>query len=734
MFIRSQAPAMGAKGVLCLAITAALWTPVAGAQVAEPDGVTDPAAVSQEGKAQRANETTTLKTVTVTAEHRSQDIQKVATAITAVNAEALKEQGKVTLQDAIANVPGVEFQQSNTGGGFYVRGIGARLPGVDSPVSTFYDGVFQARSELTNLGMLDVERIEVLRGPQGTLYGRNNSGGTVNIITHDPILGETSGDVTVQAGNYSKVGTSAAFNVPLTQTTALRVALGTSSHDGYLSNGLNDEDSKSARVKWLWKPNEDVKVLLTADYARNGGKGTGNVYLPTDSRGDAWYAPGYSTLSFAGSTICGETDTPSCEPYQRTENKSGRAELDWNLGWSNLTFIAAHQTFSSDYRQVYSYLLEDAHTPVSQSSTELRLSSKDDSPVTWVGGLYWLKYDASGGWVHNYSFNSDTQTDKNINETAALFGQATIPLRDTTRLTIGGRYTRDKYETNTTSSGTTLVAAASMKKFTYKAGLEQDVGDNTMLFANLSTGYRQGGVGVSSITGEIYTYAPETITALELGWKGKFLDNSLVLNTDLFWYRYKGYQLSTNWYPDPSVAEYETRTANVPGTTLIGGIEVEGRWLFTAQDSVDFSAAYSYNDYAHGDVLLGASSDGYTSMGGREMARMPKWKLSAGYSHIWDLANGGSLTGRIGAKYSTKYVTDLVYFTYLNPQYFVQKAYSIYDANLSYDDPTGRYTVSVYGNNLSNEAVIYQANAAGTATMGSISAPRTYGVSFTARF
>ncbi|MFT4249040.1 MAG: TonB-dependent receptor [Pseudomonas sp.] len=716
MIARNRAPNVGASRLLCLAVAAALSAP---ALAAEGEG----------GSAQEQKDAKTLDTVVVTAQHRSEDIQKIPTAITAVIAEKVKNEGRVTLQDAIEKVPGVEFQQSNLGGGFYIRGVGSRLPGVDSPVSIFYDGIYQSRSELTNLGFLDVERIEVLRGPQGTLYGRNNSGGTVNVITHDPVLGETSGEATLQFGNYSRVGTEAALNMPLSEIAAIRIAAGSNSHSGYLSNGLQDEDSKAARLKLLLQPSDELRLLLTAEYARNGGKGAGNVYLPTSSRSNPWYAPSYSTIS----GVCGEDGEPSCDAWQRTENKAVHGQLDWDLGWSKLTFLAGHQHYQSSYQQVYSYLLEYNRTPLRQDSAELRFASPDDSWLNWVGGLYWLRDDLSGGYTHNYTFDSTSITNKSLNTSAAAFGQVTIPFGDRWRGIVGGRYTRDKFDSDTVSSGVQLIASGAMSKFTYKLGVEHDLGANSLLFANVSTGYRQGGVGVGSVTGVIYTYDPETITAYELGWKSKFLDNTLLLNTDLFWYSYKGYQLSTNYYPDADSDEYESRTTNVPGTTTIAGVEVEGRWLIGAHDNIGFSTAYSYNDYADADVVLGSTTE-TTNMAGRKMARMPKWKVNLDYSHLWDLP-GGTLTGRVGAKYSTSYVTDLIYFTYNYPERYVQKAYTLYDASLSYDVLDGRYTISVFGNNLSNEPVITQANSAGSLyTMGVLNAPRTYGISFTGRF
>jgi iron complex outermembrane recepter protein len=683
-----------------------------------------------------------LQEIVITAQRRSESIEKAPLAISAVTGETLLNQGVVNLQDAISLMPSVQIQASNLGSGFYIRGIGSRIPGVfgdgsGSPVSTYSDNVFQSRSEITNLMFLDVDRIEVLRGPQGTLYGRNNNAGAVNIISNDPELGKLSATATLQYGNYNEQHTEGTANIPINDFVAVRAAFGSEYHSGYLSNGLDDADTQSGRLKILIQPSDALRILLAGDYTHGGGLGVGNVDIPTSGRSSPWQAPGYAALDFppgSGNFVCGGAGTGPCTPSQDTKNYDVHAQVDWNLGWGVMTFLPAYQDYRSQYQQVFSALYEDNTTPLRQSSAELRLASEAESAVKWVGGLYWLRDNGSGLYDHNFSFNSTIENSVNINQTKAVFGQVTVPVTDRVRLTGGLRYTDDYFKTVQTTSGVFENASASFDKTTFKAGIEMDLTPNSLLYADVSNGFRQGGVGQSANTGTIYTFGPETILAYELGLKNKFMDGTVLFNADLYYYHYNGYQLDVNFYPNPNSEVYETKTSNLPGTTQVGGAEFEGAWLATKADRIDFTATYEYTRFADASVALGASSTDLTDLGGRELPRAPKWTGTLGYGHTWELP-AGTLTGHVDGQYSSSYVVDLLYFTYANPSLFTQGAYGLLNANLTWTSTDGRWSAGMYGRNLTNKAVLQQANPAGPVNVvGVIGDPRTFGVRITAKF
>jgi iron complex outermembrane receptor protein len=681
--------------------------------------------------------------IIITATKQPLGIERVPEAITAVTGAALLDAGIDNLQNAIALMPSVQIQGSNLGSGFYIRGIGSRIPGVfgdgsGSPVSTYSDGVFQSRSEITNILFLDVNRIEVLRGPQGTLYGRNNSAGAVNVVTNDPVLGSYSASATLQYGNYNEQRTEGTANVAVNDVIAVRAAIGSEYHSGYLTNGLDDAETQTGRLKILVQPSDDLRILLAGDYTHNGGLGVGNVSLPTSSRSNPWTAPGYAALDFppgSGNFVCGAAGTGPCTPYQETHNYDFHAQIDWNLGLGVATFLPAYQDYRSQYQQVFSGVYEDNTTPLRQTSTELRLASEPGSAVTWVGGLYWLRDNGSGLYDHNYSFDSTIVNSAAINATKAVFGQATLPVASRIRFTAGLRYTWDYFKAVQVTSGVPENASATFDKLTWKGGAEFDLTANSLLYANVSNGFRQGGVGQSANTGTVYTFGPETITAYEFGAKNKLWDGAVLLNADVYYYDYKGYQLDVNFYPDPDSEVYETRTSNLPGTTRVAGVETQGAWLITKDDRLDATLNYEYTRFADASVALGANSADLTDLNGRELPRTPKWTATLGYGHTWDVSPAGSLTGHVDGQYSSSYVVDLLYFTYSNPALFTQGSYGLFNANLTWESAGGKWSMGAYGRNLSNKAVLQQANPAGPVNVvGVIGDPRTFGVRVTAKF
>jgi iron complex outermembrane recepter protein len=683
-----------------------------------------------------------LQEIVITAQRRSESIEKAPLAISAVTGESLAAEGVVNLPDTISMMPSVQIQGSNLGSGFYIRGIGSRIPGVfgsgaGSPVSTYSDNVFQSRAEITNLMFLDVNRIEVLRGPQGTLYGRNNNAGAVNVISNDPELGRLSASATLQYGDYNAQHTEGTANIPVNDYVAIRAAFGSEYHSGYLSNGLNDADTQVGRLKVLIEPSADWRILLSGDYTHNGGLGAGNVFLPTSGRSDPWEAPGYAALDFppgSGNFVCGGPGTAPCTPMQDTKNYDVHAQVDWNLHWGVMTFLPAYQDYNSEYRQVFSGLYEVNTTPLRQSSAELRLASEPDSPLKWVAGLYWLRDDGSGLQTHNYSFNTTVDNSVAINQTKAAFGQLTVPVSEHVRLTGGLRYTQDYFNTVQETSGVPENASDTYNKATYKGGVEMDLTSDSLLYANVSNGFRQGGVGQSANTGTIYTYGPETILAYEFGVKNKLAGGALLLNADIYYYDYKGYQLDVNFYPDPNSQVYETRTSNLPGTTKVGGLEIEGAWMATQHDRVDYMATYEYTSFANASVALGASPTDLTDLGGRELPRAPKWTANLGYGHTWDVG-GGTLTGRLDGQFSSSYVVDLLYFTYSNPSLFTQSSFGLLNANLTWTSHDGRWSAGLFGRNLTDKAVLQQANPAGPVNVvGVIGDPRTFGGRVSVKF
>ncbi|HWU03083.1 MAG TPA: TonB-dependent receptor plug domain-containing protein, partial [Novosphingobium sp.] len=195
-----------------------------------------------------------LGEIVVTAQRRSESLQRAAVSVTALAGDALRSQAKNSVAAAILDVPAVQVQGNTNGAQIYVRGVGSNADSQlgDPAVNLNVDGVYQQETEVPTSLMFDVNRVEVLRGPQGTLYGRNATAGAVNIVTADPVLGQFSGYATLQGGNYSAIHSEAAVNVPVSDKLVVRGAFASDHHDGYLSNGDNDAAMMAGRLKVLY--------------------------------------------------------------------------------------------------------------------------------------------------------------------------------------------------------------------------------------------------------------------------------------------------------------------------------------------------------------------------------------------------------------------------------------------------------------------------------------------------
>lgn len=675
---------------------------------------------------------TSIEKIIVSSERRTESTQEMSVAISTVTGKDLLANGSSDLVSAIVLMPSVEQQQSNRSGGFYVRGIGSRFPGVDTSVATYSDNVFQSRGEVTNFSFVDVERIEVLRGPQGTLYGRNSIGGAVNIISKNPELGENNGSVNVQVGNYGAYHVEGVANVALNESTALRAVVVKDKHDGYLDSGLNDADTSAGRIKLLTEPNENVSLLLGIEYFKNGGLGIGNGVFNT----------GFKGLSFTeeGNTIggCGEGTDRLCIPFTDTKNINIYAELDINLDWATLSFLPSYQDFSSVYTQIFGTILEDSDTPFKQKTMEVRLVSNDDGDLEWVTGLYWYKGDASGQIVDNALFGAET-VGIDINKSSAVYAQATYSLSETLRLIGGLRYTKDQFDLDTlvnyVDRSETLAASEEYSKTTYKAGLEYDIAAESLLYASVSTGFKQGGSTISGSTGTIFSWKPETIIAYELGSKNRFNDGTLQLNLAAFYYNWKNYVADAPVFTDfEGETVIEVVKQNIPSTTTLFGLELEGIWLLSDNDRLQFSVTKEKSEF--GD----ASFDG-EELGGRELNHAPSDTASLGYNHTWELANNSIVVANFDAKYNSGYWLDLhrsgddgagqPWFT------AKQAPYVLFNASLRYEPQDTNWWLSLYVKNITNEVVHNQANPGGpppTPLMAVVGAPRTFGISATYQF
>lgn len=654
-----------------------------------------------------------LQDIIVTAQRRPERLQNAALAATALLGSNLIDTGKVSVDSALTQVPSVRVQSASNGGQIYIRGVGSNADSQlgDPAVNLNIDGIYQQETEAVTSGMYDLSRIEVLRGPQGTLYGRNATAGAVNIITNDPQIGETGGAYNLQYGNYQAVSADGHVNAGLSDTFAVRAAASYQNHDGYLSNGNDDANSISARLKMLWEPTSRLRVLVGGDYTHIRDNAFGTVEAPLDDS-DPYY---------------------SAKPrgYRRINAWSVHADVDYDLDWATLTVLGGHTDFRKNDANV---LLGDSSAVATRrtgelSSGELRLSSSEKSPIKWTVGTFYMTDDEYRAATDSpISVPADAASNPELRmattRSYAAFANVTVPLLETLRLTGGLRYTHDRKAANfvyTDDSGSADErSATTWESVTWKAGLEADVGPNSLAYAQVSTGFKAGGYAQQYPAG---TYDPEKLTAYEIGTKNDFLGKTLRVNAAAFYYTYNNYQAS---YPDIVGGTFALVTSNAATAKLYGG-EIEINYLLTPADTLSLSGSYLHTRF--GTFVYTSILSGEVDHTGERMPAAPEWGLDASYEHRFDLANGATLTAHVNSHVSSGYWTSVERTT---DSY--QSSFTRTDAYLAYRPASGTWTVRAFVNNLEDTAVrtLGMQNPFDAVLM--LAPPRTYGVGFGVNF
>jgi iron complex outermembrane receptor protein len=702
--------------------------------------------------AQQAEQTLQLDEVVVTAQRRSENLQKTPLTISAVTGEKLESQGIKTVVDLANQVPALQITSSGGGAAqIFLRGIGStNTTEVGDPAVAYHiDGIYIARSTSVGALFYDIDRVEVLRGPQGTLYGRNATAGAINVITKQPKF-DYEANGTIDVGNYGAITTSGMVNVPVSETLAVRAAFQQSRHDGYVvalnkgpgtgGNDRYDQDDKSARVQLLWKPSDVLSVRLSTDYLHQGGAGGGDgTYGTTRVTGDPW------------------TCNCATNIYRNNKFYSFGGEANWDLGFATLTYLTGFNFSRLDRSGenastgAPSYFKGKDHT----WSHELRLGGRTGD-LTWVAGLYRFTEDNNVDFrvfLATNSYLSFIQPEVTAKSWAA-FGQGTYAVTDRLRLTAGLRYTEDQKARNggtflTNSAGAITstvvlnVADAKWDALNWKVGADFDLTDSSMLYANAATGYKAGGYfdGVGA-----NTYAPEKITSYEAGVKNRFLDNRLQLNASAFLYDYQDFQVSA---VGVIAGQNATVTLNADKAKVYG-LEFETNLVITENDRLDASLGWLHAEYTDFVLPLGdafannnanatmaacytanfaAAAPRSTNFSGCRMARTPEWTLNVGYQHTWNLESGAKLTGRISSHYETG--KNLEYHGFAQNK---QDAFTKTDLNLTYASSDDRWSLQGYVRNLEDENVRTASSpnaTTGLATNGNAefyAPPRTYGV------
>ncbi|HTP38398.1 MAG TPA: TonB-dependent receptor [Steroidobacteraceae bacterium] len=552
----------------------------------------------------------TLEEVIVTAQKRPENVQKTAISITTISGEDIQQKGEDQLDTLLRDVPSLQIEATPQGGAVYLRGVGTNGDSnfIDPSVALNIDGVYSGRSERLSAGLYDVSRVEVARGPQGTLIGRNADGGSINLVTNSPVIGSNETRINLQAGDYSLYHGDIAQNIALGDKLALRLAAMKEDRNGYFTNDGSASHVQAGRAKLLYQATSNWTLNALLDYSHQTGHATTTVPVPNPFQGPP-AALFNSSKDFCAGPNGGWLNTDPgnpwyvdpCHPADTINYKFLTAALqsDTVMSWGTLTFIP---TWTRSSRTVTTNLvvgddpffggsLNTGKDTETQKTGELRLTSPDSSSVKWVVGYYYL-------WSNNGSTfgNGLTATTANIappgppgsptdivtlyntssagaspTESKAPYAQITFPLTSTFRLTGGARYTQDSKSQATeitsvycpsagcpTTTGAPydtglIVEKANYSAFTYKAGIEYDLAPESMLYVQTTKGYKAGGFDTTANPPR--SYKPEYVTAYEIGAKNRFLNDSLQINGALFYYKYDQLQVQYSFqagYPLPA--------------------------------------------------------------------------------------------------------------------------------------------------------------------------------------
>ena len=390
-----------------------------------------------------------IQDIVVTAQRKEESLQRAPIAVTALGGDELRSAGVIAPQNLTALVPALQVISAGAYPLYYVRGVGNfnGNPLSDSAIAVNYNDVYIGRPTSTYGLFYDLERIEVLKGPQGTLYGRNATGGSVNILPRKPRLGEFGGEASLEYGNYNTIRADAAANVPISDIAALRIAGIVARHDGYLNNGTADQDDVGGRLSFLVEPSSDLKINLSGDYYSQQGKGADAVAVPsgvanriatTSAQGGAFYTT--QPVSIAGRNFNASPST------SRQNNKywGVSANINWTPEWGSVTFIPAYRGASLDFVSNSPGFEITQREKDKQVSAELRIASNDDHALRWLIGGFYFKEDVDVPTFRpNLQYNISFLKYKTGTESSAAFGRLTYEIAPSFRATVAGRYTHE---------------------------------------------------------------------------------------------------------------------------------------------------------------------------------------------------------------------------------------------------------------------------------------------------
>ena len=702
----------------------------AGASAQTPSGMGDAAQATadEHGSA--------VETIIVTAQRRSENIQTVPIAITALSGDLAAKLGAMRTSDLAKVVPALVITTVNNTPLLFVRGVGTpgSLPGVESTVGVYLDGVYLPIPTSALFSLDGIERVEVLKGPQGTLFGRNNTGGVIQIITKTP---SQTPETMFHAGygNYDTYEVGGYINRPINE----KVAVNLSGHwknqrDGWgtdLFDGTPAYRNKEYIVRGKLKvdPGDGTSMIFSGDYGYSVGDSASARTVPPTIPFDRISIPGFYEI------------TQNSSRTQSAKSYGGSLTVEHSFSSAALTSITSYRRFKdrhdqdADYSSASILFATVPHT-VDTYSQELRLASNTQSAFKWLAGLYYI--DSKTSMVFSQVSGAIVPPGglavraNQVSTSYAAFAQGSLAFNEHATLTLGSRYTYDKKTiegaTYLIASGTVL-APAKKHNFvkrapTWRIAFDYKIGD-FMPYISYDHGFRSGQFNITNPGAAAID--PEYVDQYEIGLKGALFDRRLIFSSAIFYIHAKNLQLSA------ATSTGGVSTFNATSATIKGGeFEVTARPF----DDLTLRTGIAIQDGQYGNFLNAPKYDAAPTGGNtvtfinakdNDTIRTPHFvsNISAEY-HI-PTTSLGEFRVIAGYYHSSQYFADVA-------NTLKQNAYDVVNASVGWSSPSRVYDVSLWARNLFGEKYYARLDSSGLGNVVSAAEPRVYGVTATARF
>jgi iron complex outermembrane receptor protein len=696
--------------------------------------------------------TSSVGDIIVTAQRRSESLQKVPIAISAFSEASLTNAGITNTEQLVHVSPSMVINMTAGQFATFIRGVGTRIaePGIDPSVPVYVDDRYESSANASLTELLDVARVEVVKGPQGVLFGRNATGGAVRIITNDPV-NRLEGNIRATYGNYDAKELRGTINLPVTDTLAARFSALYVGHDGYARNiaptgprRYDNQNFIALRGKLAWMITPDVTAKLSVDY-----------FKQRDTSGLAFQAlPPFdvNSLLAAGALTGrrpGEVAIGATNPTNQRE-PSGELRVDANLGGVSIASITTyarpdvHVSSDNDGTTAASSDAVDFHVHHIVWTQELQLVSNNGGPLNWlIGGYYYHE----NGFVESRTLiptlvspfgRQQVKTDS-----LAGFAQLTYKFTDSLSLIVGGRYGHEKKELLVTATpgvlnlfDTTLSPYSretSFSKFTPRAVLQWNFDRDSMVYASYSRGIKGGGFALPAIGATILR--PEVLDSYEVGLKAGLLENRIQFNAAAFYYDYKDLQVSRGVVLPSGAFVVTTENA---ATSRIKGIEADLRVRPTS--ALLLSGGLTYLDAKYTQFPASARifkidtpnpGNGLGTVlvpldaAGRQLLYAPKFAAYVSAEYGMDIgANRLVASGTFS--YKSSYELDFV----VSPRTSAERQppYTQLSARLTYELSDPKLSVAVFANNITDKRYLVDGSINAAGPKGIYSPPRTYGV------